>query len=331
MYKSSKRRVTSFHLWTVDMHHLRQIGQWYRSTKAGWVLRGGVLLALLFGFYLPFQQNLPSVAHPTATYLGLSSQAPQGGADVSPPSKDANPASAIAPQQHGDPSSVDGQASGAAPTLPQVQQSLLLEKMTILLDPGHGGSDTGAIAPDGTYEKDINLAIAQKAAKALQEMGAKVILTRNNDRDLAATAAQSLALRAAKAEQIHADLSLSIHCNTASDTQLHGPEIFVYPDDIHSVRLGVLLQMRLNPILDGHFTPENGSVLAMVRRPSMPSVLIETGFLSNATDRKNLESGAVQNRLAQAIAMGVADYVRGKGVPQEMLRTIHLSPYPPVP
>lgn len=330
MYKSSKRRVTTFHLWTIDMHPLRQMGQWYRSPKAGWVVRGAVLLALLFGFYLPFQQNLPGIAHPTATYLGLASQAPQGGVNVSSPSKAANPAPAVTPQ-HGAPSSMDGQASGAAPTPSQAQQHLPLEKMTILLDPGHGGSDTGAVAPDGTYEKDINLAIAKKAAQALQEKGARVILSRTKDTDLAPTAEESLALRAAKAEEIDADLSLSIHCNTASDTQLHGPEIFVYPEDTHSVRLGALLQMRLNSILGGHFTPENGSVLAMVRQPSMPSVLIETGFLSNATDRKNLESDSVQNRLAQAIAEGVVDYVRGKGVPQEMLRTIHLSPYPPAP
>lgn len=180
---------------------------------------------------------------------------------------------------------------------------------TIYLDPGHGGADEGC-ARDGVLEKDLNLAIALLVRDKLKEQGYQVIMSRETDTYLAKEE------RVKEANQSGADIYISIHQNATDEgTGVSGMEVWYEGADSgrDSKRLAQLIwqqtikstgavERELRDDADFHVTSST----------SMPACLIETGFLSNAAERKRLSLAEYQQQIADGIVQGVVYYFHPK-------------------
>jgi N-acetylmuramoyl-L-alanine amidase len=194
----------------------------------------------------------------------------------------------------------------------------------VVLDPGHGGSDTGVVSPRGTAEKDVALAIALRAKQRLeQEGGLEVHLTRAEDRYLPVDA------RAATANRLRPDVLVSIHCNGWFDPELSGFSVGVpAPGEpgvdalvprwgsrsVRSLRdteaLAEILLEQLDEELSlGSRGIRTGSY-ALLGATTGPAVHLECGFLTNEKDEELLLEPAFQEKVAQAIARGIGEYRR---------------------
>lgn len=183
---------------------------------------------------------------------------------------------------------------------------------TIYLDAGHGGKDPGAIY-DNVYEKDINLDIVKKLQFELEKMGAVVLLTRDDDYDLASIDAKKrkqsdLLKRANLINVSKCDMYISIHLNAYSSTKWSGLQIFY--DDINPNNK--ILAEIMNETLKSNLKTvreikrENGYF--MYHKINVPGILIESGFITNSNDRYKLKDSNYQTILARNIVLGVVNY-----------------------
>lgn len=217
----------------------------------------------------------------------------------------------------------------------------------IVLDPGHGGEDPGAIGPSGLREKNVVLAIARETKKRLDALGYKTHMTRNEDVFI------PLGVRVAKARSLKADVFVSIHADAFTNPSARGTGVYALSqrgatstaarflaqsqnkaDLIGGVRYsadksvnntlfdltmtattndslklgrGVLNELgKLNKLHKGHVDQANFAVL---RAPDIPSILVETAFLSNPAEEKLLASTRFRQQAAGAIANGVKNYL----------------------
>lgn len=187
----------------------------------------------------------------------------------------------------------------------------------IVLDPGHGGDDPGALGSTGAQEKEIVLDVAKKLADILRQAGAVVLLTRESDRDLSnpdttndyKAKLEDLTNRVELANQRKADLFISIHVNSFPDRRENGAQTFSQPGSEESRKLAVAIQNELN-----RFSANPGREAKQVdyfanRMTRMPSVIVEIGFISNPGEEKLLLDPAYQNKLAWAVYAGVVRYL----------------------
>lgn len=189
-----------------------------------------------------------------------------------------------------------------------------LKGMTVVVDPGHGGYDPGAVC-GGVSEKDINLAIAVKLKKMLEKSGARVIMTRAGDYDLAGAGTYKreryeLSKRLAVAREHRADILLSIHSNSFGDPVLGGPEVIYNPDSQGGKVLAQCIQqelLSLPGIIKRAVKPDRCLVLS---DNEIPSVLVEVGFISNPGERKKLIDSRYQTALSEKITRGVEVFCR---------------------
>ncbi len=217
----------------------------------------------------------------------------------------------------------------------------------IVIDPGHGGKDAGAVA-NGYKEKDINLKVALKVAKILKKYGYKVILTRDDDSYV------PLSTRARIANKSNATLFVSIHCNASRDRDARGFETYflsesrtseeravailensairydlgnLKPEDEVGIIVGDLIQTLLleksyklahyiqDKALEMKLTKDRGLKQAgfyVLKWVSMPSVLIEIGFITNREEAKMLALGKYQMKVAKAIAGGIREFLENE-------------------
>ena len=180
----------------------------------------------------------------------------------------------------------------------------------IVIDPGHGGSDAGAIGPTGVREKDVSLAVALKVQEFLEEQGDPVVMTRTTDRDVyspQATNAQELQARVNKAPR-DAAIFISIHCNAFSNPASHGMETYFYTSSGRGRRLAKLI----NEELERYGGLFNRGVKAanfyVLKHTSMPSTLLELGFITNPEEEQLLADEDYQASLARAIVTGINRY-----------------------
>ena len=170
---------------------------------------------------------------------------------------------------------------------------------TIILDAGHGGNDSGTIE-QSVAEKDINLSIVLKMKELLERKNIQVILTRDKDIYM------ELEERTQVAKDQEADLLLSIHCNYyEDDSSIRGLECYYSQDSAEGKYYAEKLIENLKEkgsIFSRNAKPANYHVLKNV---SIPSVLIETGYLSNSKDRKDLTSEDYQEKLAAELVEGI--------------------------
>lgn len=195
--------------------------------------------------------------------------------------------------------------------------SLPLSGKTIVIDPGHGGPDGGAVGKDGTVEKEISLLVAMKLRDYLQQSGALVYLTREEDSDLAAD--QTKGLSARKSEDIRnrlhfihdheADLFVTIHLNAIPSSQWSGAQTFYYPKFDESKHLANMIQAEVIRNLEN----TKRSALAMngiylLKYAEVPGALVEIGFLSNEVEREQLKTDSYQSKMAASIYEGILRY-----------------------
>jgi len=180
--------------------------------------------------------------------------------------------------------------------------------MLTIKDPGHGGTDPGAVGPTGVKEKDINLSVAKKTAVILQPV-MSAVLTRKTDVALGVNASADLTARASMANQLLADVFVSIHCNSAADATAHGTETHCYPGSVRGKSLAQMIQKRLVPALGLTDRGVKESNFAVLRQTQMPAALVELAFISNSVEEKLLQSDEFQDKAALAIAQGICDFL----------------------
>ena len=209
---------------------------------------------------------------------------------------------------------------------------------TIVLDPGHGGRDPGAISPSGLQEKTINLKVSKLLKKQLESRGFKVILTRSDDTAL------SLEARVNIAKKVNADLFLSIHANANHSRKVRGVEVYyLSPSRLNSRERSTKLaktedfqgedvsfdakrilwdltitknhsfSIEVSNVLYRNFKnlgfrvkPPKKAPFYVLRRAYVPSVLIEVGYLSNEYEEKVLSKEYYQKQIAEGISMAVS-------------------------
>ena len=169
----------------------------------------------------------------------------------------------------------------------------------IIIDPGHGGTDYGAIR-DGINEKDINLDVAKQVQSILERKGFKVKLTRTNDVYL------SLEERCNITNSSSPYLFVSIHVNSCMGTEPKGIETHYYHDN--SIELANTIHSKMTKAIK---TPNRGlfkSKFYVINHTSVPAVLLEIGFISNDTERAELVTKKRQRDTAEAISEGIIEY-----------------------
>lgn len=241
----------------------------------------------------------------------------------------------------------------AGPTLKQgpapVETAIKPRRRRIVIDPGHGGKDPGAVSPRGVKEKDVNLAAALELARVLREHGDfEVKLTRETDEFV------PLADRSKLANDMEADLFVSLHCNSAGSKRKTGFEVYSVSEtasDPEAERLAaaenaalelegkdpeeeaaklILLAMTKTEMinesapfaelvrraiskrvdLDDHGHKQ--AAFYVLRGTHAPAILVEMAFLSHPKDEAKLDSRRFRRRMAEAIAAGIGDYARKK-------------------
>jgi N-acetylmuramoyl-L-alanine amidase len=221
--------------------------------------------------------------------------------------------------------------------------------ITIVLDPGHGGEDPGAVGRGGSYEKDVTLEVAQRLrAKIDADPAMRAVLTRDADFFV------PLGNRVDKARRVHADLFVSIHADAFVRPDARGSSVFVLSDrgatssaarwlaqrensadliggvnlDVKdpylartlldlsqtatmndSMKLGRAVLGELGGVNTLHKAQVEQAGFAVLKAPDVPSILVETAFISNPEEEKRLTDDAYQDKLAEAILRGVRRYL----------------------
>lgn len=199
--------------------------------------------------------------------------------------------------------------------LPQAVFAAIDEKMTVVIDAGHGGIDGGVTGKTtGIKESDVNLAIAFALKEELSDMGFNVVLTRKTGAGLYDTTAKGFKKRdMEKRKQIIEDANpsmvISLHQNFYPSKTTRGAQVFYSKGNILSERLAVCLQAQLNGLYAKEKVKARSAMPAeyfILECTTYPSALIECGFLSSAADEALLQSAVFRKRLAQSIASAVA-------------------------
>ncbi len=193
------------------------------------------------------------------------------------------------------------------------------KKIKVIIDPGHGGVDCGAVARDTTLEKDINLQIALMLNDLLKMSGAETIMTRSEDISIHDESAKTI--RAKKVSDIHNRfgiikdnpdyLFVSIHQNTFSDSKYSGAQLFYSPNNAESVELARSIQNSFSQYLQKDNEREIkkcSTDVYLIYHAESTAVLCECGFISNQQELENLKNKEYQKQVALCIYNGILDY-----------------------
>ncbi len=185
-----------------------------------------------------------------------------------------------------------------------LKYNLPLSGKVILLDPGHGGNDPGAISYSGKHEKNINLAVARNLKDLLNKFGAAVYMTRTDDTYIPNKE------RGRLADSLGADIMLSIHHNSLNNSDYFGLSTYYNTINYSSYGYDLAEAIYLNAItINGVYRDgildRNFEVL---RETNTPAALIEIGFMSNPTEEMNIHNISFQNVMSEKIADGIIDY-----------------------
>ncbi len=189
-----------------------------------------------------------------------------------------------------------------------------LEGRRIVIDPGHGGSDSGAHGPNGLLEKDATLAISKNVVDILRSSGAIVTMTRDTDVDVYGPLASDRDELQARVDVANADsrneIFVSIHCDAFTSPSAHGTSTFYYEP---SFRGQLLAECIHDEIVEATGLASRGAKTArfyVLRNSDMPATLIETAFISNYQEEALLGDADFQHKIAVAICKGINQYFR---------------------
>ena len=185
----------------------------------------------------------------------------------------------------------------------------------IYLDAGHGGVDAGAEAKN-IKEKDINLVLVKKLESVLVGKGATVYLTRNGDYDLSKTTKNrkrsDLANRAKIINESDADMYISIHLNSTTESKWRGLQVFYNSvNDENKILADTMYEVIKNNLSNVREVKKENNYY-MYKRIIVPGILIEAGFISNPSDNYILRDSFYQDKLVNNIAIGIMKYFQDK-------------------
>lgn len=178
------------------------------------------------------------------------------------------------------------------------------DRPLVLIDPGHGGYDPGAIGTGGTSESQVALEIAKRAAKALADLGIQSVLTRTMDAEV------RLPDRVALIERYDPAAFISLHCNSSEAPEATGVETYYRHET--GLKLSRTIHERLVAATGSPDRGVRSGRLYVLRGERIPATLVEMGFISSREDEARLTDPAYQKRVARAIAEGVKGYLDGE-------------------
>lgn len=176
-------------------------------------------------------------------------------------------------------------------------------RLSVVVDPGHGGGDAGAVGIGGIREKDIVLDISYQVAQMLEQNGVQAILTRTDDREI------ELEPRVQLAARVNATLFVSIHANAISMSRpdVNGIETFYYDSGIGLARS---IQSNLLAATGANNRGVKQANFYVLRKTTMPAVLVEVGFVTGAQDAARMADPAYRRVLAEGITRGILQYIQ---------------------
>lgn len=189
----------------------------------------------------------------------------------------------------------------------------LLTNKIIVVDPGHGGVDGGAVSALGDFEKEITLQIGKKVADRIRATGAKAVLTREDDIDYyhrgKGGKRSDLEKRLVIMKENEAQLFISVHANAIKGQRWAGAQVFYHPNSTEGKALAEVIQRHLKDFPPGNRRKEKAEDYYILRHNDIPAVIVEVGFLSNAEEAAKLKEETYQDQLAEAIFRGIVHYV----------------------
>jgi N-acetylmuramoyl-L-alanine amidase len=188
------------------------------------------------------------------------------------------------------------------PTPAPIPRPIPNGRQVVVIDPGHGGPDPGAVGIGGIFEKEIVLDVSRRLQAILEQNNVQVVMTRNADIDL------DLQPRVDIAERANATIFVSVHANAISMSRpdVNGVETYYFQSG-----LGLAQTIHRN-ILQGTGMPDRrvrSARFYVLRRTSMPSVLLELGFVTGRDDARKLSDLSFRQRMAESIARGILEYL----------------------
>ncbi len=195
---------------------------------------------------------------------------------------------------------------------------VVVDKKVIIVDPGHGGIDGGAVGVNGTLEKDINLKIAYKLKNIAENNGVEVVLTRDQDVSLHTTSSDRVSSQKRSDLQFRKKfmtenpnyIFVSIHQNKFAQSKYRGAQVF-YADNQLSQNLGNAIQESLITTLNDGNTRVAKKVsndIFLLKGVNSAAVIVECGFLSNKEEEQLLNNEDYQQKIAEAIFKGVTNF-----------------------
>lgn len=198
----------------------------------------------------------------------------------------------------------------------KVNSSEQKEMITVVVDAGHGGRDPGKIGVNNVQEKDVNLCIALKLKKFLEQNDIHVIMTREEDIGLYSESdsnkkAADMRKRVDLINNSNAILAISIHQNSFTQESIWGAQVFYYADSKNGKEYAKVMQDQLKKSLkDGNKREAKANdTYYLLKKTKCPFVIVECGYLSNNKEAAKLIDDTYQERLAWAIHLGIISYM----------------------
>jgi len=195
------------------------------------------------------------------------------------------------------------------------------KQVTIIIDPGHGGRDPGKVGVNNALEKDVNLKIAFKLKKLLEDDGITVIMTREEDVGLYSETDSNkkradLNNRVDLIESSKADLAISIHQNSFTEEYVKGAQVFYYQKSVIGKNLAEMIQNQLKETMadDNHRKAKANTSYYMLTKTECPLVIVECGYMSNFKEADLLINDDYQNKLALGISLAILDFLDKGGL-----------------
>ena len=183
------------------------------------------------------------------------------------------------------------------------------EEVMIVIDPGHGGEDPGKVGVNGALEKELNLKIADKLKKLLEEKNIQVVMTREDD-FVPESKREDLQKRVDLINEVKPEIVICIHQNSFTDQTVAGPQVFYHGSSEISKQIAQMLQEELWLVDEEHQRQIKGNEnYYMLSETEVPTVIVECGFLSNAADEEKLKTEEYQDQIAHAICTGITKWL----------------------
>lgn len=191
----------------------------------------------------------------------------------------------------------------------------------VVIDAGHGGIDPGKVGVNDALEKEINLSIAMRLKDLLEQNDITVVMTRDEDKDLASENATNRKNEDLKARvQLIANTApvavVSIHQNSYPEEDVEGAQVFYYSNSEDGKLLGTIIQNKLKEEINknNHRIAKANKDYYILKRSTSPTVIVECGFLSNYKEAELLVTEEYQEKLAFAIHLGILQYIKTKEI-----------------